>query len=222
MLRWLHFDWSYQDPPLTHSTPVTCYVPGKPRRDLARPAPDFIPSDVIFHGPISSPTETFQAFDRLQERWNKGTARERAACRALLLEILVGLLADQTDYLEESVDGKDGLDYDARGPLAARIREMLNRMLDDAKTARLPLESTLTQLGFSYPHLCRVFTNTYGVSPLTYYNNVRMERARLLLRDTLYPVNEIAIKTGFSSPAYFTRLFTRYAGKSPRAYRNAR
>ncbi|WP_052361807.1 helix-turn-helix transcriptional regulator [Geminisphaera colitermitum] len=221
VLRWLHFDWLHQDPPLVPSMPVTCYHPGKPRSELLRPAPDFIPADVIFHGPIPSPAITLQAFDRLSERWNNGTARERASCRALLLEMLIDLLGEQTGYLPSTDTARDE-GGDTQRHLAARMRDMLNRMLDNAKTARLPLEEELTKLGFSYPHLCRVFTHTYGISPLTYYNSVRMERARLLLRDTLYPINEIAITTGFASPAYFTRLFTKYTGQSPRAYRNGK
>lgn len=220
MLRWLHFDWIYQEPSLTPSMPVTCYQPGKPRPELLRPAPHFIQSDVIFHGPIPSPSTTFQAFDRLSERWNNGTARERVSCRALLLEILIDLLGEQTGYLPDSDALRDETG-DTQRHLASRMREMLNRMLDDVKTARLPLEEELTKLGFSYPHLCRVFTHAYGISPLTYYNSMRMERARLLLRDTLHPINEIAIQTGFSSPAYFTRLFTKYTGQSPRSYRNS-
>ncbi|EIQ00271.1 DNA-binding domain-containing protein, AraC-type [Opitutaceae bacterium TAV1] len=220
VLRWMHFDWAYQEPPLLPSMPVNCYFPGKPRSELVRHAPEFIPADRIFHGPIPAPASTLQAFDRLGERWNNGTARERASCRALLLEILVDLLGEQTGYLPKS-DNSRNETGDAQRHLASRIRERLNRMLDDVKTARLPLEEELTKLGFSYPHLCRVFTHAYGISPLTYYNSMRMERAQLLLRDTLHPVNEIALKTGFASPAYFTRLFTKYTGRSPRDYRNA-
>lgn len=219
ILHWLHFDWICQEPPLTPSMPVNRYLPGKPNSKLMRPAPDFIPSEVIFHGPIPSPSATLQTFDRLNERWNNGTARERVSCRALLLEILIELLAEQTNYLaaptvvRESADG-------AWHHLASRMREILNRMLDNMRTARLPLENELTKLGFSYPHLCRVFTHIYGISPLTYYNNIRLERACLLLRETLHPINEIALKTGFASSTYFTRLFTKYTGRSPRAYRN--
>ncbi|RRJ94783.1 AraC family transcriptional regulator [Opitutaceae bacterium TAV4] len=214
-LRWVHFDWVAREPLMTESVPRSCYFPGTPDASRYRHAPVFVPEEIL-HGPIPDPAGVFQAFDRLKERWRVGTARERASCRALFLEILIDMLGEQTGYLQTPSGLRETNDADQ---LVGRMREILNRMLGDATTARQPLEKTLCRLGYSYPHLCRVFKQSCGVSPLTYYNSMRMERARLLLRDTTHPVNEIALMTGFANPAYFSYLFSKYTGKSPRVYR---
>ena len=129
------------------------------------------------------------------------------------MEILVELLGERFDYFDRPAPS-GGVSH-----LASRIREMLNRMLDDPLTARQPLEAVLGKLGYTYPHLCRHFKRSFGISPITYYNNLRMERASQLLRDTVQPINEVALQIGIANAAYFTRLFLRYTGKTPREYR---
>jgi AraC family transcriptional activator of pobA len=47
----------------------------------------------------------------------------------------------------------------------------------------------------------------------------RMAEARSLLADTELPVSEIARRAGMSDPGYFSRLFHRAHGASPRQWR---
>lgn len=49
----------------------------------------------------------------------------------------------------------------------------------------------------------------------------RLEIARVLLCKTDLDVQEIAARTGYSTPSGFARAFARWAGSSPRAYRRA-
>jgi AraC-like DNA-binding protein len=210
--QWVHFDWNHMEPALTDSSAHACYAPATPRKEFYRPAPAWIPPGVL-HGPIPSPESLSQLFIRMYERWNFGTGKERAACRVVLLEILIELLGERFGYFRQLAP------ENRTSHLANRIREMLNRMLEDPRRARLPLETELSKLGYSYPHLCRLFKKSFGISPLTYYNNLRMEHARQLLRDTLSPINEVALHVGIANAAYFTRLFTQCTGQTPRDYR---
>jgi AraC-like DNA-binding protein len=50
-------------------------------------------------------------------------------------------------------------------------------------------------------------------------DDARRELAERLLRDTEYPLAEVAFLTGFSEQSAFTRAFGRWVGKTPRAYR---
>ncbi|PAW77504.1 MAG: AraC family transcriptional regulator [Verrucomicrobia bacterium Tous-C9LFEB] len=211
--RWVHFDWIHQEPSMDESSPRICHAPAKPRRDLIRTAPAFVPRQIL-HGPLAAPASLFQLFDRMQQRWSCGTPMERASCRALFLEILIEILGGSLNYFQEPSRG----DYSHH--LANRIREMLNRLLENPRLARLPLEQEMAKLGYSYPHLCRIFKRAHGISPLTYFNNMRMERASLLLRDTALPINEVARQVGIDNPAYFTRLFVKHSKKNPRRFRN--
>ncbi|NQU43735.1 helix-turn-helix transcriptional regulator [bacterium] len=83
------------------------------------------------------------------------------------------------------------------------------------------VQATLQGLGCSYAHAGRVFRETYGISPVEYMNAIRIERARLFLRDTDLSISEAAYRVGFSSAAYFSRLFKRLTGLSPREFRES-
>ena len=77
----------------------------------------------------------------------------------------------------------------------------------------------LARQGYTYAHQCRVFTRHFGISPLRYLNNQRLERARELLVNTATPVKRIAHDTGVNDPGYFIRLVRRLFRLSPARYR---
>ena len=51
--------------------------------------------------------------------------------------------------------------------------------------------------------------------------NFRLEKGMELLKSTSLTVTEIAGACGFNSASYFTELFTRQKGVSPKAYRKS-
>ena len=52
-----------------------------------------------------------------------------------------------------------------------------------------------------------------------YIEAVRMEKAKQLLRDGRLSVSEAALHTGYSDPNYFSKVFKRYTGLSPKLWR---
>ena len=50
-------------------------------------------------------------------------------------------------------------------------------------------------------------------------NNIRLERAAMLLRDGEMNISEVAYSLGFSSPNYFSTAFKNKFGVSPKEYR---
>ncbi|MDE7043645.1 MAG: helix-turn-helix transcriptional regulator, partial [Acetatifactor sp.] len=54
-----------------------------------------------------------------------------------------------------------------------------------------------------------------------YILQVRITLAKRLLEETELKIYEIAEKTGFCTPGYFTRVFRGAEGRSPKAYRLA-
>ena len=74
-------------------------------------------------------------------------------------------------------------------------------------------------LHLSYSRFTHLFSQIYGVSPQRYLMRLRMDRARGLLRDSSMSVAEIAEITGFHDPFYFSRIFSKTFGLSPRSFR---
>lgn len=86
----------------------------------------------------------------------------------------------------------------------------------------LTLQDIATQIGYSSSHFSMLFKKKTGHSPLTYFNLLKMQQACLLLDTTDMKINQICYKIGIEDPYYFSRLFCKIMGMSPRKYRTAK
>lgn len=67
----------------------------------------------------------------------------------------------------------------------------------------------------------RAFKREFGLSPLEFIQNERIELAKRLLSDRRRSVTEVCYQVGFRSLNFFIRIFKRLTGKSPGEYRNS-
>lgn len=84
---------------------------------------------------------------------------------------------------------------------------------------RISLQNIIDYTGYSQSHLSALFKKHTGMSPLAYFNRLKIERACQLLKDTDLKVNQICLKLGIDDQYYFSRLFSKAMGISPTAYR---
>lgn len=68
-------------------------------------------------------------------------------------------------------------------------------------------------------YLIRLFNQHFGISPLQYINQKKIERAQLLLLTENLSVKDIAYTIGFNDDSYFIRLFKKLTGTTPQEYR---
>jgi AraC-like DNA-binding protein len=71
----------------------------------------------------------------------------------------------------------------------------------------------------SVPHFCTQFRREVGVSPAAYHLQLRLDAARLTLRQPGFDVTKAALQHGFSSSQHFSTLFRRAYGVTPREWR---
>ena len=84
----------------------------------------------------------------------------------------------------------------------------------------LTRESLASEVFMNPDYLSKVFKKKTGSSLMDYVTKVRIEKAKKLLERTALPVSEIAMETGYSNTAYFTKMFKKYMdGVTPREYR---
>lgn len=69
-------------------------------------------------------------------------------------------------------------------------------------------------------HLVHLFTKQMGISPINYLINKRIEESKNLLTTTNYSIRDIATIVGFSNSSYFSQMFKKFNGCSPRIYKN--
>lgn len=80
------------------------------------------------------------------------------------------------------------------------------------------VEELAERLEVSAAHLGRVFTKKIGISPGKYITRVRVEYAKLLLRDPDTTIAYVAEASGFANANYFAKVFRRETGLSPTEY----
>ena len=83
------------------------------------------------------------------------------------------------------------------------------------------VENLADALNISRIQLYRKIKAIFNISVNDYINNIRLEQAKVMLQDPGFTISEIAYKTGFSSPNYFSTVFKSKFGLTPNAFRKA-
>ena len=108
-------------------------------------------------------------------------------------------------------------DAHAASDLASRAAEHISANLADP---RLTTATIARALYCNPDYLGRAFRQAYDETLVQHIHRLRVARARTLFRSGDWPVERVASETGFRDVRYFTRVFRRYAGVSPGAFRS--
>lgn len=104
-------------------------------------------------------------------------------------------------------------------PRANRECAIIKRYIDEHFTEPLTLDMLTEYIHVNKYYLAHAFRKTYGISPINYLNERRIQESIYMLENTDYSLSQIAHLLGFSSPSYFSQRFRRAQGISPAAYR---
>lgn len=85
---------------------------------------------------------------------------------------------------------------------------------------KLTLKDLASHFGYSESYMYRLFYKETHFAPMNYFLHMKIKRACQLLRNTNLKINQISFKLGFEDPYYFSRIFKKIVGKSPKDYRN--
>jgi AraC-like DNA-binding protein len=174
------------------------YIKGRPPR-ISLPG---IPAMNLFF--------TFDTME-LTEELLQATRRDDEAAQLRVQSLILEVLSEaRSDLVRSPAERTHGL------PLVdaalGYLEKNMQRPLFVADVAR--------ELRVSASHLTRIFQAQLGESPIQALVRMRLARAREMLRDPRWNVQEIAVACGYESLSFFTRVFGRQHGCSPTAYRH--
>lgn len=92
--------------------------------------------------------------------------------------------------------------------------------VDTELCADLSLKALSERLSVNASYLSTLFKKEMGMSLTDFVNHRRISHAQKLLISTEMPIKSVALKCGIPDVYYFSRLFKRITGTTPKAYRN--
>ena len=95
-------------------------------------------------------------------------------------------------------------------------------LIDSDLTSDLSLSSIATKLNVSSGYLSALFKKETGQTLTEHVNNKRIKNAMLLLETTKLQVQTIAQYCGILDMQYFSKMFKKYTGTTPKKYRDSR
>ena len=142
----------------------------------------------------------------------------------------IGKLYDIEKHLQER-------DYKAGRQSASSLFESLNTLMNGEKHVSPHVEKALRYIQENYgnnlsletiaanslvdpSHLSRTFKKETGEAVTDYINRLRIEKAKELLAFTDMLAYEVAEAVGYKDPAYFSLVFKKLAGVSPKEFKN--
>jgi YesN/AraC family two-component response regulator len=143
-----------------------------------------------------------QRFSLLSELWKDRVPHYELHCQAVLLEILV--LANREMELGQYT------------PKKLQLVEQLKAYIQSHYHKPISLSDMAAHTNRSPNYICNVFKEMLGQSPVDYLNQIRIAAARELLLNTEQPISEIALMVGFSDPYYFSKVYKKVTGMTPK------
>jgi AraC family transcriptional regulator len=97
--------------------------------------------------------------------------------------------------------------------------EHIKRYIREHRAEALNREDLAGLAGFSVPHFHRIFTALVGENIAAYVRRVRLEQAAQQLQAQTVSITQIALDSGYDTPAAFSKAFKQHFGVTPSEFR---
>lgn len=137
------------------------------------------------------------------------TAQEEGAYTQQMLAGIVNHLIGMMYSLERNIELKTRNETHVEMINRARLR------IRESLESSLTIQQVAEEMGVSYSNFRKLFKEHTGLSPATYQQDLRLQRAKELLTTTNMSIKEIAYQLNFDSPDYFSAKFKIKTGRKP-------
>ncbi len=99
------------------------------------------------------------------------------------------------------------------------IIEKANKYIEENYNKDLPLEEVAREVNLSPYYFSRFYKEESGINFSDKLVNVRMEKAKELLRKEEYSVKDVCYMVGYMEPNYFSKIFKKVTGVTASEYK---
>ncbi|GAB6168892.1 AraC family transcriptional regulator [Clostridium carnis] len=149
------------------------------------------------------------AFNLLINEIQKKEYNYELACKSILTLFIINIIRSTTSNLfKEEPQEKMNLEC-----------MKIKNYIDSHYSENITLDFLSDMSYMNKFHLAHTFTKQIGISPINYVINKRIDESKNLLSTTNYSIRDIASIVGFSNSSYFSQMFKKVTGDSPKSYR---
>ena len=160
---------------------------------------------------------TDDVLNSFMERIREELMREEASplfVSAIARAIAVHIARNYAETIDDSHHGTPSLP-------GYKLKQVTD-WLAEHRAETLYLDALAAKVGLSKFHFHRLFKRAMGLPPSRFQLDLRMNRARQLLRETKKSVIDVALDVGYTNPSHFAKLFHKETGLTPSEYRRQR
>ena len=154
---------------------------------------------------IKNHSQMLEYFKKAKKAWDVKTGGYIYKCKANIYSIISELIDSYcADYIPS----------DKQKKIQSAVEYIHRHYLEEI----VSIDKLADMCGITTVYFRKIFKNYYGVSPLKYINNLKLNHAKELIDSRLYSVTEAAFQSGYSDISYFSREFKKNIGMSPSEY----
>lgn len=169
--------------------------------------------------------ETVNSCARIVSEANTNTPRREAAAGLASIVELVDASQSRDSFYEMALNilkrtvlaRQSSVDVSKRSSV---IRQAVEFIEENYANPDISLHMVAAHAGFSPAHFSMVFSQKMGRTFTDYLTGVRIEKAKELLSGTDSKLSKIAMEVGYNEPNYFSFVFKKREGISPKEFRS--
>lgn len=161
-------------------------------------------SPFVFHP--KNATAFSESFKKASKAWGKKYTGYEMRLKSETYNVICNIIKEyELEYISKSSN--------------SRLSPALDYIQKEYTKDNIPVSLLAELCGMSEVTFRSIFTNSMGITPIKYINNLKLELAKELLSSSDRSITEIAELSGFHDECYFSREFKKHAGISPSEFR---
>ena len=135
---------------------------------------------------------------------------------AVKLSTLMSTFEYFSGMLEQCIIWRIEFSHEDSNTVIKKAKEYISKNYD---CDEISLKSVADAVNLSHTYFSSIFKKHVGTNFIDYLTQIRLDKAKELLCCTSMQVSEIAYKVGFKDYRYFSQIFKKYTGQTPREFK---